>query len=150
MVRMQAKTRFMCPRMRSDKDKCFLCFAFYPLLRPMTPLTSEMKETAWRTQELCKPPPCHVASGRFRKGKGSACAAKKAQQKRQVQKPTLRTSNTKNQVRCKEPAGVAKKSPLTATLSPRLHLPARLNGRGTSSASKKVDDVATEWRCKQP
>ena len=101
----------------------------------VSPLTSNMKETTCKMQELCKRAPCHVAHWQIPQGKirRTTNAGKMARQQlsksgstsAQVEKPTLRTSNTTIQsLKGKEPAGVAGKVAIDSSThwSPRLRL----------------------------
>ena len=60
-----------------------------------------MKETTWRTRELCKRAPCHD-KGQLPQGKNGKCRKKMQASSKsitaQVEKPTLRTSSGNNQV----------------------------------------------------
>ena len=67
-------------------------FRVLSFLRPTTPPTAKMKGTAWRTRELCKRAPFHVASGSCRKARMSACAEKMAGQPCGKKKRHQRTS----------------------------------------------------------
>ena len=67
--------------------ECLLTRRFFRsiIFKPVTPLTSEMKETTWRPRDLCKWAPCHVEHGRTPQGKVGG--AEKRQPAAQHQRP---------------------------------------------------------------